>query len=141
MRHACCALLVSLFLLCSHARADIAVIANPDSDILTLERDDIVNIYMGRYNRLPRGELALPIDLAPLRARFYRALVQRELAEINGWWARLVFSGRGSPPHQVSEEATVFELVDHNPNALGYIDAADLRPATRVIFLLREAPE
>ena len=116
--------------------ADLAVIVNPDSGVERLERSEAVNIFMGRYKRLPSGLQALPVDLTPSKAAFYRALVDQELSQVNSYWARLVFSGRGSPPRQIGSAEAVLELVRGNRGAIGYVDEEDLGPGVRKVLVL-----
>lgn len=108
------------------ASAEIVVIVNPDSGITRMSRDDVVNIYMGRYQGLPSGNTAFPVDLQPLKADFYRFLVGRTMSEINSYWARLVFSGRASPPRQLPDTSTVLEVVANNKGAIGYLPSAEV---------------
>lgn len=103
----------------------LVVIVNPASGVDTLSRDEAVNIFMGRYRKLPSGIVAFPIDLGgsdPERKRFYNLLVNKEPAEVDAYWARLVFSGQTSPPMQVPDGKTVVQLVAANRSAIAYID-------------------
>lgn len=120
------------------ASADIAVVVNKDSGISQISRSDAINIFMGRYRKLPNGHLALPIDLTPLKSRFYRALVNKDLATVNSYWARLVFSGEASPPQQLKQEAEVRELISNNANMIGYIDSAHVTNDVHVVLILGE---
>lgn len=131
-------LLVSTLLVSVPASADIAVVVNAGSGVERLTRSDAVNIFMGRYRKLPTGNLALPVDLAPLKARFYRALVNKDLAEINSYWARLVFSGEASPPQQIASPDEVHQLVTQNMNALSYVDSTQVPDDMHVVLLLNE---
>lgn len=123
------------------ASADLAVVAHPDSQAASLDRSQLINIYMGRYRQLPTGEAALPVDLTPLKARFYRALVDKDLAEINSYWARLVFSGQVSPPLQLQSSAAVLEYVRRNPGALGFVEDGEVPADLRVVSRLHEATQ
>lgn len=120
------------------ARADIAIVANADSGIDQLTRKEAVNIFMGRYRKLPTGNVALPVDSSPLKARFYRALVNKDLAEINSYWARLVFSGEASPPQQIASSEDVHQLVIQNMNALSYLDSTQVPDDMHVVLTLGE---
>lgn len=121
------------------AAADLAVVVHPDSQVASLNRSQLINIYMGRYRQFPTGEAAHPVDLSPLKERFYRALVDKDLAEINSYWARLVFSGQVSPPRQLHSVARVVEYVRRNPGALVFIDGADVPADLKVVARLSEA--
>ncbi len=98
----------------------LVLVAHPESGIEHLSHSEVVNLYMGRLNRLPSGVSALPLDLVGARATFYRLLVDKRLAEINAYWARLVFSGRASPPRQVESVEELLTIVASNPGAIGY---------------------
>lgn len=121
----------------SLAQAEIVVVVNPDSGVTRMSHDDVVNIYMGRYQGLPSGIMAFPVDMEPLKAEFYRRLVDRTLSEVNSYWARLVFSGRASPPRQVPDVATTLEVVSSNRGAIGYLRRDDVdRRRVRVVYEL-----
>lgn len=120
------------------ASADIAVVVNAGSGIDRLTRSDVVNIFMGRYRKLPTGNVALPVDSSSLKARFYRALVDKDLAEINSYWARLVFSGEASPPQQIVSIGDVHQLVIQNMNALSYVDSSQVPADMHVALTLSE---
>lgn len=120
------------------ARADIAIIAHPQQAGLSLQERDLINVFMGRYRRLPSGSSALPADLQPLKERFYRRLIGKDQAQVNAYWARLVFSGQASPPLQLGSAGEVVEFVLRNPGALGYLEAADVPDGVPVILLLQE---
>ncbi len=114
--------------------SDLVLVGNPDSGLSTLERDQVVNIYMGRYRKLPSGMTALPLDYTDEREAFYQALVGRSLPEINSYWARLVFSGRGSPPRQVDSAGELLDIVAENRGAIGYLPEDEVDD--RVVVLL-----
>ena len=126
-----------LLLCCTSALADLVVIANPNSGIEKLSKDELVNLYMGRYRKLPSGVTALPIDLggpAGEKARFYAMLVGKELPEINSYWARLMFSGQGSPPLQVNNMDEVLDIVGSSKGPIGYIDRNKLDKRVKLVF-------
>ncbi len=90
-------LFLLILLLPINAIADLVLIAHLNAPVNSISRDEAINIYMGRLRRFPTGESVQPVD-GPDKAQFYRLLVNKELADINAYWARLVFSGRTSPP-------------------------------------------
>ena len=84
---------------------DIVVVVNPGSGVESLSRNDVINIFLGGFRRLPSGIAALPVDLPqgnPVREEFYRLLVGKNPAEINTYWSRLIFSGKTRPPLQAT---------------------------------------
>ncbi|HEU4781038.1 MAG TPA: hypothetical protein VFS58_14240 [Steroidobacteraceae bacterium] len=119
---------------------DIVVIVNPASGVDRLSRDEVIDIFLGRYRKLPSGRVALPIDVSDPgteRARFYQLLVKKSPAEISSYWARLVFSGQTSPPFQVPDTRTAVELVQNNPNAIAYVDRASVNAHVKVVLEIK----
>jgi len=120
--------------------ASIVVIVNPASGIEKLSRDEVIDIFLGRYRKLPTGRVAMPIDISnpnDERALFYKLLVSKSPAEISSYWARLVFSGKTSPPFQVPDARTAVELVESNPNAIAYVDRAALTHGVKVVLEIK----
>lgn len=120
--------------ICASTHAELVVVAHPHTQVSQLTRSELINIFMGRYRKLPSGVAALPVDLAPLKARFYRQLVNKDIAEINSYWARLVFSGQAAPPIQIQDEAEMLDYIRRNPGAIGFVDSADV-PQDLVVLM------
>jgi ABC-type phosphate transport system substrate-binding protein len=119
----------------------IVVIVNPQSGVDKLSKDEVIDIFLGRYRKLPGGRVALPIDVSEAsseRARFYQMLVKKSSSEMSSYWARLVFSGQTSPPFQVPDAKTAIELVQSSPNAIAYVDRAALSANVKVVFEVRQ---
>jgi len=116
------------------AAESLVVIANVASGVDKLTREEAVNIFMGRYGRLPSGITALPLDEVGEKAHFYRTLIGKELPDVNSYRARLMFSGLGSPPRQTDNADEVIEIVVNNKGALGYIDKSKVDRRVRVIL-------
>lgn len=118
---------------------EMVVIANPRSGIDNLSRDEVINIFLGRSRQLPSGLSALPVDLPashPDKASFYRRSVNKELAEINSYRARLFFSGRGNPPILATSTEDLLEIVGINPGAIGYLERSRINARVKVVFEL-----
>lgn len=139
MMKAVCHLLLylSFWSCCQAAQADLVVIANPQSGIEKLSKDEVINLYMGRNRKLSSGMNAMPLDLTAAnteKAKFYALLVNKNLPEINSYWARLMFSGQGSPPMQVESVDEVLDIVSSNKAAIGYIERKKLDKRVRMIY-------
>jgi hypothetical protein len=130
-----------LMLISPLAAADLVVIAHPQGGIEQLSQTDVLNIYLGRYRRLASGLTAEPIDLpgdAELKRQFYRKLVGKNLAEINAYWARLVFSGNTKPPRTVASAEEAMQRVARYPGALAYVDRKMVDKRVVIVFELNE---
>lgn len=125
------------------ARADLVMVVNARSGVSRLSQDEAVDIFMGRYRQLPSGQPALPVDLPaadPDRGRFYRLLLNKDLAEVNAYWARLVFSGKARPPRQADSSEAALDWLVRQPGAIGYLDRKRLDHRLRVVLELEPGP-
>lgn len=133
--------LIALALCALPARAELVVIVNAGSRVESLSREEVINIFMGRYRKLPDGALAQPLDVdgeTPERREFYKKLFDKSLADINAYWARLIFSGRTAPPRALKNQAEVLDRVASDPAAIGYIERVNLNNRVRVVYVLPE---
>lgn len=116
--------------------SEVLVIVNSENEISSLDKKQIVDLYMGRYQNFPNGEAAFPLDQQPvseIRAIFYRKLVNKSVAQMNAYWAKLLFTGRASPPRVMPDSAAVKKAVQENKGAIGYINSADLDNSVKVV--------
>jgi hypothetical protein len=81
MRHALALLLVAALLNMRTAIAgNLVVVVNPSSGIEKLTRNQTIDIFLGRYRKLPSGAVAIPIDLradTPERKEFSSERISR----------------------------------------------------------------
>ena len=133
------ALLVALLPTTMVYAEDIVVVINPNSGVEQLSRNDVINIFLGSFRQLPSGIMALPIDLPPLhpdRAEFYRLLVGKNSAEINTYWARLIFSGKTRPPIQVEQFEEAIALLQNVVGAITYMKRDKVGEKSKIILEL-----
>ena len=134
-------LLFLLILAPQWVRAELVVVAHPKSGIDKLSREEVTNIYFGRYRRLSSGLTAEPLDMqgdAETRGLFYRSLVGKSLAEINAYWARLVFSGKTHPPQVVASVEEALQYVATHPGALAYVERSKADRRVSIVFELAD---
>ena len=125
-----------LLLMSMGAQADIVVVVNKQNNTPAMSHRELVDLFMGRNLYFADGSLAMRLDQAPdsvVRERFFRALVNKSVAEVNAYWARLLFTGRASPPNVVGDSQAVLKTVRSDVNAIGYIDRSDLDDTVRVV--------
>jgi hypothetical protein len=119
------------------ASNDFVVIANLQAGIDKMSKDEVINVYMGRNRKLASGINAQPIDIeSPIgeKANFYTVMVDKELSEISSYWARLLFSGQGSPPKQVTNAEQALNIVSNSKGAIAYIDRKKVDKRVKIVF-------
>lgn len=124
-------------LFCSaSAFANVVIVVHP-SNTAEISRDDINRLYTGRASSFPGGSQAVPINLIDsnsTRNDFDDKVLGRSSSQIKAHWSKLVFTGKGSPPKEVNNDAEVIDLVANNPNIIGYVSKnADISSVRAVL--------
>lgn len=114
---------------------ELVVVVGAATHIERISREEVSDIFLGRYRQLPSGETAVPVDNTQSMEMFYRKLVGRSTAEIGAYWAQLRFSGRAKPPEQ-QPQADALERVASTPGAITYVDRSKVDKRVRVILEL-----
>ena len=84
-----------IILLSALAHAEIAVVVSAKSEAPRLSQNQVIDIFMGRRNRLPNDERVKPIDQAEgenVRDEFYIKLVDKSPSQIKAHWSKLIFT-------------------------------------------------
>jgi ABC-type phosphate transport system substrate-binding protein len=135
--------LLAIFLLLiesTPAFAQMVVIVNARSGVAVMSRNEVINIFFGRYRQFFNGLEAKPVDLQdshPDRARFYAGLVGKDLAEINAYWSRQLFSGRMTAPPRLNTPEEVVKWVASNPGGIGFVELPYADARVLVVFELK----
>lgn len=120
------------------AAAEILVIGHPATEMRVTEKEQLADLYLGKRDELS-GQRVRVLDHSEggsVRQRFYQQVTGRSLSQLNAYWSKLIFTGKGMPPEQVGEDFDVIGLVQDDPSAVGYIDADSLS-GERVKVLFR----
>lgn len=121
------------------AQADLVVVVNARSGMAVMTRNEVVNLFFGRSRQFFNGLEALPVDFTdghPQRARFYQELVGRDIAQVDAYWSRQVFSGRMQPLPRVTSAEEVLRWVVSHPGGIGYLDSSMVDARVRVVHEL-----
>jgi ABC-type phosphate transport system substrate-binding protein len=114
----------------AHA-ADLVVIGNPAAAPLT--REQLADIYLARSNA--RTPIDQRVD-STIYLEFYRKATGRDSAQIKAIWARILFTGRGVPPKQLTDSEAVKKAVAADPKAVGYIEKSAVDSSVRIVLPL-----
>lgn len=131
------ALLILLFLP-ALARAELVVVMAKNAPVDSLTRAEVQQLFTGR-SRVVAGEAVTPLDLPddhPLRKAFYRQLLGKSPEQMQAYWSRMIFTGKGYPPRKVSGVTEMVVLVESAPDYIGYIDSSRLVKSLKVVYRL-----
>ncbi|HEY9034628.1 MAG TPA: hypothetical protein VIN71_11870 [Pseudomonadales bacterium] len=130
--------LVMLMSLAVPAYAGLAVIVHPDNQN-PLDERQLRNIFLGKSQVFADGSEARPLDLAEgseERQAFVSKVLRRTESSLNAYWARMLFSSQGKPPKELKDASAVKQAVAADPQAIGYLDAADVDDTVRVLMIV-----
>lgn len=129
----------ALFLSASAAQAQLAIIVNPSNPIGVLSMEETRDIYLGKKNHFPNGEVAIPVDQSEEsidRHSFYKKVIKKEAGQIKAYWAKLVFANRGTPPEVIGTAPEVKAWVASHKEAIGYIDDSLLDLSVKLVSMV-----
>ena len=95
------------------------------------------DLFLKRVTRWDNGRAVTPVDLSeknPARGAFSKELLGKEVAWVKSYWQKMIFSGRATPPVELSSDAEVLEFVRNNADAIGYVaEGATLPGGVRAV--------
>jgi len=118
--------------------AGVAVVTSSKSSVNSLNKQQVAKIFLGKTNSFPNGSKATPLDLdsGKTRNKFYSAAVKKTDSQVNAYWARLIFTGKGQPPRKVYDDAEVLSAIAADKSVVGYIDEGSVNSRVKVLLTL-----
>ncbi|HEY0686064.1 MAG TPA: hypothetical protein VGD45_27220 [Steroidobacter sp.] len=129
----------ALTLAAAGANAEVIVIVNPKNPAANLSAEQVAALYLGNSNTFPDGSAAALADQpesAGIRGTFYEKATGRSAAQAKATWARLTFTGKGTPPKELKSDADVKAFVASDPKAIGYIDSSAVDGSVKAVLKL-----
>lgn len=120
--------------LCAPAAAEVVVVAGTASSAGSMSKEQVADIFQGKNTS------ATPVDQAesnPIREEFYTKVAGKSAAQVKSYWAKLAFTGKGTPPKEAPSSAEVKKLLGGNPALVGYIEKAAVDGSVKVLLSLQ----
>lgn len=117
------------------AVADIAIVVNP-ANTNAVSADDLNRLFLGRASSFADGSKSTPLNMAegkPAREEFDSKVLNRSAAQLKAYWSKLVFTGKGTPPKELSDDAAVKAAVAADSSAIGYISSSSVDSSVKVV--------
>lgn len=130
---------VSITFLAPLASGEVAIVVGPDSPVSSTNLEEVTKIFLGKAKKFADGSAAVPLDQAEgetAREEFYTKVVKKTPSQLNAYWSRLIFTGKGQPPQAVEDDSEVMELVAEEEGMVGYIDASSVDGSVKVILTI-----
>jgi ABC-type phosphate transport system substrate-binding protein len=121
-------------------RAELVVIVNPKNPAASLSADQVAQIFLGKSSSFPGGGAATPINIAEgvaLRDEFYIKVADKNPGQVKAYWAKQMFSGKGSPPRELGSSADVKHAVASDANAIGYVEKSAVDSSVKAVLTVQ----
>ncbi|MCP4392683.1 MAG: phosphate ABC transporter substrate-binding protein [Alphaproteobacteria bacterium] len=114
-----------------------AIVVHPSNDSI-LVKSQLRKIYLGKSQTYPNGAHVIPLDNSSkgLYDYFLANVLRKNESNLNSYWSRMIFSGKGKPPKQVDGSADVLEIVSKNKSAIGYVKSDEVDGRVKVILTI-----
>lgn len=117
--------------------AEVVVIVHPDNTN-QLDGAAVKRLFLGKEKKFPDGQPASPLNQTvdtATRQMFDEQVLERNSSQIAAYWSKLVFTGKGVPPKEVSGDAEVISSILQDANAIGYVHRDAVTGDVKVIAL------
>jgi ABC-type phosphate transport system substrate-binding protein len=121
-------LTISIFILFASSlfaqSAKYQIVVNNDNPITSLSKNQVKKIYTKKLTKWDDDKKIKPVDLqknSDVRKSFSSSVLGKSVSAMRAFWQRQIFSGKGVPPPEKKNDASVIEYVKNNPGAIGYV--------------------
>ena len=117
------------------ALADVAVIVHP-SNGNDIDKAFIKKAFVGKVKSFDNGDGIIAINQESGNKpteEFNEKILNKSASQLKAYWSKQLFTGKGTPPKEVSSNEEVIQLVASNPNFIGYVDASQVNDSVKVI--------
>ena len=112
------------------ARAELVIVVNPQNPATRMFPSQAAQFFLGG------SVMFVPIEQAegsPIREEFYKKVLEKEPAQVQAIWSKIVFTGKGKPPKVMKSSAEVKKAVSESVNAIGYIEKSAVDDSVKVV--------
>ncbi|ELR67013.1 hypothetical protein C942_04717 [Photobacterium marinum] len=98
-------------------------------------------LYKGRTKKLNGSIKIVLVDLPEtsiLREDFYSMLLGKSISQMNGYWASLSFSGKGTPPEELNSDdiKDILEWLNDHPNGIAYAPVSTVPENANILITI-----
>lgn len=113
-----------------------SVIVHPDNNSKISELD-IERLFLAKIESFSDGKKAIAVDQngsSAIRNQFIKVVLKRSPRQLNAYYAKLLFTGKGTPPKPVGDDAEIIEKVANNIEMIGYVTHAPTDGSVKVVY-------
>lgn len=118
------------------AHAETVIIVNAGNANASMSLSELRKIYLGKATTFPDGSEVTPVNLpdtSGTRTDFDTNMLGKDPNKMKAYWSMMMFSGKGTPPKQVADDAEAVAFVGSTPGGIGYVDSGSVSGAVKVL--------
>jgi ABC-type phosphate transport system substrate-binding protein len=112
------------------ASAELVIVVNPQNPATRMFPSQAAQFFLGG------SVMFVPVEQAEgsaIREEFYKKVLEKEPAQVQAIWSKIVFTGKGKPPKVMKSSAEVKKVVSESVNAIGYIEKSAVDDSVKVV--------
>jgi ABC-type phosphate transport system substrate-binding protein len=120
------------------AAAEVVVVVSAKNPISAMGADQVANIFLGKTMTYPNGDVVIPVEQsegAAARQEFHTKVTRKSPALLKAHWSKLLFTGRGQPPRELSDANAIKKTIARNPEFIGYMDRSEIDDSVKVVLV------
>lgn len=131
------AMILCMLCICTDVQAEIYAVvvgANNNTDLST---SSVRHIYLGRpilNSNGKRFSALISSQSSKAHQEFASSVLNRSASQLNSFWAKLLFTGKGEIPKRVKAVEELKRLIAENTNYIGYIPVSDVDSSLRIVL-------
>jgi len=125
---------IGLSLLITNSYAEIAVVTHRSTSVSSVSTNDAKKIFLGKKRSFK------PVDQkngSAVHKEFYQKVVKKNPSQLKSYWSKMIFSGKGTPPKEMGNDAAVKQWISSNPGSIGYIHGTAVDQSVKVLLRVR----
>ena len=102
------------------------LVVNTSNQVSSLSKQQVSRMLLKKLTSWPDGGRVKPVDQAGARAvrkSFSQAVHGKKVGAVQSYWQKMTFSGRATPPPELTSDRDVLKYVRNNAGAIGYVSA------------------
>jgi ABC-type phosphate transport system substrate-binding protein len=130
-----CAVLAVCLLTASSAIAEVVVVVHP-SNTSTFSKSAIKKIFLGKTKSFSNGRTALLLSSTsenPITKEFNEKVIGKTGNQVNAYWSKMMFTGKGTPPQELSSAEEILSAVSENKDAISYMDSTLVNDSVKIV--------
>jgi len=123
-------------LLSGMSMAEVMVVAHAKSDLSAVDKATLKKLFLGKTTKINGAKVRavnLP-DSNDLKIEFDTKVVGKDPSKMKAYWANRIFTGKGKPLAQVSNEENMVVWLAENKDGIGYMSADSINSKLKVLL-------